>query len=82
MKHKAKELAKYVMDFAKENYNKYGWDFVVECLTLEEIENELSEEGVTTRSGALKFYRNAYDIVAEHRDEMKAFAKSLREEAY
>jgi hypothetical protein len=56
-----KYLAKLVMEYAVDNYDKDGWDFLVETYTLEEVEavlampkSALGAGQVRTLKGAIK----------------------------
>ena len=71
-----KDLAKYVYDYAMDNYGKSGWSVIVECKTLEEIEAELIEEKATTKKAAIAVFEDVVDIWGER----MADARYYREE--
>ena len=68
------ELAEQVMNHARKNYSRDGWDFVVECLTVSEITAELAAEGITTERKAIAHYAELYGILDEQRQEAKGLA--------
>jgi hypothetical protein len=57
-----KELAQAVLKHADENYSK-GWDYIVECWTLAEIEDEI--KACRTVAGAIKKMKYQIDLRAE-----------------
>jgi hypothetical protein len=64
------EMAKAVYSHAERHYEKAGWDFIVECWTLKEIEAEI--KGCRTNSGAIaKMAR-----IAKGQDERRQEARS------
>ena len=60
-----KDLAKYVYDYAMENYTTSGWSVIVECRTLEEIEATLIEDKATTKKAAIAAFKDVVDIWGE-----------------
>ena len=60
-----KELAIYVLDYARQNYNKSGWSVVVECYSLEDIERVITENGAITEKEALDSFEIIVDIWGE-----------------
>lgn len=46
-------LADNIMAYAEQSYEKGGWDVVVECWTLKEIDEYLAECGATNYDDAL-----------------------------
>lgn len=59
-------LAKYAYEHAMVHYNDKGirWDWVVECMTLEEMAGELEDKGITTKADAVLFYQE-YALLME-----------------
>ena len=49
-------LGDAVMAYAQENWGVDGWDFIYECWTIAEIEQELDDNNVTTREAAVTFF--------------------------
>ena len=64
------ELVAAVKQYAVDNYNKDGWDFVVECWPDDEIAIEI--EGCRTDAGAIKRMKAAVKPLAERRAEVRA----------
>lgn len=62
-----KEIAEKIMAYAYNNYNKSGWDYIVETYTLDEIVDELKEEGISTYEKALKHFAWEVDLWDEGR---------------
>ncbi len=60
-------LAEQLMDYAEKNYTTEGWDFLVECWTVEEIEEELISENIHTLEGAKKYFSKLVSIWDERR---------------
>jgi hypothetical protein len=71
------ELAKYVYDYALDNYEKSGWSAIVECYEIKDIERRLIEEGAKTKKAALA----AFELTVEIWGERMADAKHYKEEA-
>lgn len=65
MNNAAKNLAKYVYAYAMDNYEVSGWSVIVECKTLEEIEEELIEANATTKKAAIAAFEDVVDIWGE-----------------
>jgi len=66
-------LAKAVYAFAESNYNKhYGYQTIVECMTIKEIAEELKDYNITTEEEALKFYTRFADLHNERYEEVMA----------
>jgi hypothetical protein len=61
---KIKERAQEVMKYATENYEK-GFDWIVECLSVEEIAKEMMETKCTSTVAALQHYRQIAKLRAE-----------------
>jgi hypothetical protein len=61
---KIAERAAEVMKYAKEHYEA-GWDFVVECKTLAEIQQEMMEAKATSLGAALQLYRKQVSMRKE-----------------
>lgn len=64
------ELVAAVKQFAEDNYNKDGWDYVVECWADDEIAIEI--EGCRTEQGAIKRMKAAIRPLHERREEVRA----------
>jgi hypothetical protein len=56
------ELAMAVLKHAEANYSK-GWDYIVECWTLAEIDDEI--KACRTVAGAIKKLKYQIDLRAE-----------------
>jgi hypothetical protein len=54
-----------VYDFALAYYNRDGWDFVVECSTVAELDEET--KNCRTLAGAIKLVRSRAKLMAEQR---------------
>lgn len=65
-------LVKAVKNFANENYEKDGWDIVVECYSDAEIEEIIG--GARTPAGAIKKVKAAVAPAAGSRAEVYATA--------
>lgn len=66
------ELARALYDHAYKHYNKKGWDFLVECWSLQEIHNELQEQNITKLNEAIKHFSEVCNIQDERRKGAKA----------
>jgi hypothetical protein len=75
MKNAAKDLAKYVYDYAMDNYTVSGWSMIVECKTLKEIEEELIEANATTKKAALAAFEVVVDIWGERMADARYYAE-------
>jgi hypothetical protein len=64
-------IAESVMKFAVENYEK-GYDWIVECMTIDDIVKEMDEAGITTKAGLMRLYR----VVTDVREDRIADAKN------
>ena len=60
-----KDLAKYVSDYAMDNYEVSGWSVIVECYTLEKIEEEIIKDKATTKKAAIAAWKDVVDIWGE-----------------
>ncbi|SEA87259.1 hypothetical protein [Rubrimonas cliftonensis] len=67
-------IAAAVAAHAQAHYGKDGWDFIVECWTLDEIIAELREEGVASRSAAIADFARIAALLDERRAEVRAEA--------
>jgi hypothetical protein len=65
------EIAKEIMLFAEEHYNE-GWDFIVECYSIADIVNEMTERNFTTKKQML----DAFGITRDWREDQIADAKN------
>ena len=54
-------IAESVMEFAKANYEK-GYDWIVECMTIDEIVAEMDDAGITTKAEIMKLYAMVTDV--------------------
>ena len=50
------DMANHVMNFAIANYERDGWDYVVECLTIDDIAKDLESLGITSEASARAVY--------------------------
>lgn len=59
LKVKAEQLAQEVLDFARENYSHKSerWDSVLECWSQDAIAEDLLENKVFTKRGAIAHFR-------------------------
>ena len=64
------ELVQGVRDHAVANYEKDGWDFLVECWSNEEIAEAI--DGARTLDGAIKKAKRAVSGLDERRSEVQA----------
>ena len=64
------EMIKAVRSHAEENYEKDGWDFLVECWSDEEIAEAI--EGARSINGAIRKAKNAVGGLDERRTEVRA----------
>lgn len=64
------ELVAAVREYAVSNYNKDGWDYVVECWADDEIAIEI--DGCRTDAGAIKRMKAAVKPLNERRAEVRA----------
>lgn len=64
------ELVAAVRQYAVSNYEKAGWDFVVECWADDEIAEEI--KGCRTEDGAIKRMKAAIRPLHERREEVRA----------
>lgn len=63
-------LVAAVMQHAEKNYEREGWDYVVECYSDEEIADIIKT--ARTPAGAIKMMRAQVKHRAEYRDEIRA----------
>lgn len=68
------QIAKQIMEYAQEHYEEGGWDYVVECHTIESIVQALNENYLTTLDSGLRYFQEAYGIYGEMRQESKSYA--------
>jgi hypothetical protein len=54
-------IAESVMAYAVENYER-GFDWIVECMTIDDIVREMDEAGITTKAGLMKLYGAVRDV--------------------
>ena len=64
------ELIAAVRQYAEKNYERDGWDYVVECYSDEEIADIIKT--ARTPAGAIKMVRAQVKHRAEYRDEIRA----------
>jgi len=62
-------LVQAVRDYANANYNKGGWDIIVECWSDKDIENEIGS--VKTVSGAIRKVRRVVRVIGDYRSEIQ-----------
>jgi hypothetical protein len=62
-------LATAVMEYATANYTRDGWDFLVECLTINEIADELAILKIEETDLAIEFYRELCLLVDDRRED-------------
>ena len=66
------ELIDFVKSYAVVNYEKDGWDYVVECWDAEQIAETIGN--ASTPRGALKKMRERIKPLADYRDEIQSTA--------
>lgn len=66
------EIVKAVRDHAVRNYNKGGWDYVVECYSDEEIEREA--HGAKTPREAIRRIGAIVRTINDYRKDIQAEA--------
>jgi len=66
-------IAQHVMEYAHNHYTQDGWDLIVECNSVSEIEAELAKEGIKTKGKALQFYKDRVEILNDHRDIIQGY---------
>ena len=54
-------IAESVMAFAVENYER-GYDWIVECMTISDIVQEMDDAGITTKAELMKLYGAVTDV--------------------
>jgi len=59
---------------ANENYERDGWDVLVECYSRQEILDELTREGITTAEGAIAHFGDILKIHDENRQDIEGEA--------
>lgn len=59
--------AQAVYDYALDNYNTDGWDFIVECQDVQEMAKELAEYNVKTRAAAIRHFKETANLLNEQR---------------
>lgn len=53
-------IAEQLYRHAIHNYEIDGWDFIVNCLTIENITEDLIREKILTLQQAIEYYSNLY----------------------
>ncbi len=66
------EMVKAVRAYALQNYNKDGWDYVVECWEDADIAEEI--EGARTVEGAIAKVRKVCKMQGDYRAEIESTA--------
>ena len=64
------ELVAAVRRFAEANYNKDGWDYLVECWSDEDIIDEIGK--ARTEASAIRACRKTVKLLDERRREVRA----------
>lgn len=59
------EIAEFIYAHAEKHYNKGGWDVIVECWTVQMIEDAMIEAGNTTPAYALAQFCDLASIWAD-----------------
>ena len=72
----SKETVQAVKAYAKANYNKGGWDIVVECYSDRELEEELDKLGATDEASAIKLMGRVVGRVREVEEDWMAAANA------
>ncbi len=66
------EIAEAVQKHAVVNYEKSGWDYIVECWTRAEIAEELTRCNINTVSEAIAHYAESARIFHDRRTDAEA----------
>jgi hypothetical protein len=66
------DFVQAVKDFARANYNKDGWDYVVECWADDEIAQEI--KGAKTAEAAIKRMKRIAKTQDDYRSEIQSTA--------
>ena len=66
------EIAEAVQKHAVVNYEKSGWDYIVECWTRQEIAEELTRCNINTVSEAIAHYAESARIFHDRRTDAEA----------
>lgn len=66
------EQVQAVREYAERNYEKGGWDYIVECWSDDEIKDKIA--GVKTRWGAIERIRACIAPLASYRADIQATA--------
>ena len=66
------EIAEAVQKHAVVNYEKSGWDYIVECWTRDEIAWELNRVNITTVDDAIAHYAESARIFHDRRTDAEA----------
>lgn len=66
------EIAEAVQKHAVENYEKNGWDYIVECWTRNDIETELAIANITDVLEAIKMFEQLARIWDDRRKDAEA----------
>lgn len=69
-----KEMVAAVKKHARENYNRDGWDSIVECHDDADIEREILEGKATTIEEAIAHIGDGCKIWDDHRKDIEATA--------
>jgi hypothetical protein len=62
-------LVEAVKAHALAHYNDGGWDFIIECWTDEMLAREITGDGATTASEAIKAFEFFVDVMADRQAE-------------
>lgn len=65
------EMVDAVIAHAKENYEKDGWDFVIECYTRQDIRAMLHHKGATSNAEAIEEMGKLCKVLAAVRSDIQ-----------
>jgi hypothetical protein len=65
-------ISEQLLRHAMLHYNEDGWDFVVECYTIEEIVETLIENDLNTIEKAIVYFGEIYSLHNERREEIQS----------
>lgn len=71
------ELVKALRAHALANYEKGGWDVIVECWSDEEIAKQLTEDGAVTLEDAIKSFAPQIEVWAERQAEADSYREPV-----
>lgn len=61
----ATELAHFIQKHAQDNYEAGGWDIIIECWTLDEIDEHLNKHAAASEAEAIAAFIPLIDVWAD-----------------